>query len=269
MKKSLARSRVLVTGASSGIGRALCAALAKRGANLVITARRAEALDELAVELNAKYGATVIVASGDITSEKTRFELLETVDKEFGALDLLVNNAGAGAMALAEETQEEILRQIFDLNFFAPFLLARDALPLLRRSAASTCSDRPKTTVVFLSSVVGLRGTPHYGAYGAAKSALANFADAFRAEIARDKIGVLTVFPGTTNTEFFDKLLKDSSRPTFPKHEVVTPEFVAERIVRAVLKEKHRIVPHKGSAALYYLNRFCPNFIDRVMAKYR
>lgn len=269
MKQTMKQVRALVTGASSGIGRALCVELAKNGANLVVTARRDEALHDLAVELNAEYDSTVVVVAGDITSEKTRGELLQTAGEELGGLDLLINNAGVGAMALVEETPEDMARRIFDLNFFVPFLLTRDALTLLRRSAAENRSDRPQSAVVFLSSVVGLRGTAHYGVYGGAKSALANFADALRAEIARDKIGVLTVFPGTTKTEFFDHLLQDSSRPRFPKHEIVTPEQVAEKIVRAIRKGKPRIVPHQGSMALYYLNRISPRFIDWAMAKYR
>lgn len=258
-----------VTGASSGIGRALCVELARNGADLLVTARRAEALRALAVELNAEYGVTVNVLPGDITDEKTRTELVETVRLQCGRLDLLVHNAGVGATATLEATSEEAARRIWELNFFAPFLLTQKALSLLREAAKLPEKRACRPTVVFLSSIVGLRGTPHYGAYGAAKSAVANLADALRAEWAPDGIRVLTVSPGTTRTEFFDSLLENSSKPRFPKHRSVAPEVVARKIVRAILAGKPRLVPHFESRILLVLDRFFPRFVDYIMAKYR
>lgn len=267
MKQTLKKARGIVTGASSGIGRAIAVELARAGVDLVVTARREDSLRELADELTNDTGVKVVVVPGDITDDQTRRAVIDAAKNELGGLDLLVNNAGAGATELIEATSEETARKLFDLNFFAPFLLSQMALPLLRESAKDQKKIRP--TLVFLGSIVGLRGTPHYGLYGAAKGAVITFADALRTELASDRIGVLTVSPGTTSSEFFDSLLENRSMPHFPKHSAVLPETVARKTVAAIQKGRHRILPHLPSKILEILHRISPRFVDRVMIDYR
>lgn len=273
MRRNLRGARAVVTGASSGIGRALCVELARNGANLVVTARRAEALETLAGELREKYGVRVEAVPGDITAESTRREVLDAAKEKLGGLDFLINNAGRGAMELVEMTPDETARAILELNYFAPFFLMREAIPELKKAAADSARIQARggvrPGVVNLGSIVGLRGTPHYGAYGSAKAALINLSDALRAELSPDGIGVLTVSPGTTASEFFDVLLEDRSRPNFPKHRSVPPETVARKIVAALIKGKHRLLPHAESKILHFLDRLCPRLVDRLMAWYR
>lgn len=273
MKRNLHAARALVTGASSGIGRAVAEALARRGVSLVITARRSDALEELAADLRKRDGGRVAVVPGDVTAPETRRALIEMAVRELGGLDFLVNNAGRGATELIEMTEEATARSIMELNFFAPLFLTQEALPELKKAAA----DRSRVaarggvapTVVSLGSIVGLRGTPHFGVYGAAKAAVINLSDALRAELSPDGIGVLTVSPGTTSSEFFDVLWENRSEPNFPKHRAVTPEYVAEKIVAAILAGKHRILPHPESKILALIERLCPEWADALMKRFR
>jgi short-subunit dehydrogenase len=119
-----------------------------------------------------------------------------------------------------------------------------------------------------LSSIVGLRGVPHYGVYGAAKFAVTGLTESMRAEFAQHKIDALLVCPGTTQTEFFDVLYQSTSAPVLPIHHPVTAEYVAVRIVRAMQRGTHKIVPYFPAVLLDKLNRFCPRFADWIMTRY-
>jgi short-subunit dehydrogenase len=262
MKRTLKNSRILLTGASSGIGAALALALAEEGADLVLLARRENRLQDVAEQIRQKFGNTRKIATviGDVTNPTTRQHAIQTALEELGGLDILLNNAGVGATALVESTTEETLRRIFEVNFFALFELTQLALPHLK------LGNQPM--VVNLSSIVGLRGVPHYGVYGAAKFAVSGISETMRAEFSRYGIDVLLVCPGTTQTEFFDVLYQSSSAPDMPVHHAVTPEYVAKRIIRAMKKGKHKIIPYFQAVILDYLNRYAPRFTDWIMTKY-
>ncbi len=278
MKRILTASRVLLTGASSGIGHALALELAKEGADLVVTARRKDRLDHLVETIRREHhdyapesGVRKIVAlAGDITEAAVRENLVTTVKAELGGLDTLVNNAGAGATSLIETTTEKTIRDMMELNYFALLHLTQLALPLLKESAQSE-KNLPQGNpplIVNLSSIVGLRGVPHYGAYGAAKFAVAGISETMRAEFRQHGIDVLVVCPGTTATEFFDVLHQSSSAPDMPIHTAATPEYVARKIARAIKSGKHKIIPYFQAGVLDYLNRFAPRFTDWLMTKY-
>ena len=261
MRRSLQGKRILLTGASSGIGSVLAHVLAKEGANLVLLARRKALLQEIAGQLRQQFGEQkTILVDGDITDSDVRHRAVQSAVEQLGGLDILINNAGVGATALVEDSTSETLRRIFEVNFFALFELTQLALPHLKKGATPM--------VVNLSSIVGLRGVPHYGVYGAAKFAVTGLSETMRAEFSRHGIDVLLVCPGTTQTEFFDVLYQSTSAPTFPMHRPVTSEYVAIRIVRAMKQGKRKIIPYFPAALLDTLNRFCPWFVDKIMAKY-
>lgn len=277
MRRKLRESRILLTGASSGIGWALALQLAAEGADLVVTARRRERLEELVEQIRREHpdyhegGARNILAvAGDITDADTRSRCIETALERLGGLDLLINNAGVGATATVEATEETVFRRMMEVNYFALVALTRSALPLLKTSAASPerkgLGVRPM--IVNFSSVVGLRGTPHYGAYGAAKFAVTGISDALRAELARDEIDVLLVAPGTTATEFFDVRVVNTSEPKMPRHPVVTSEYVASRTIRAIKSGKHRIIPYFLAVVIHWIHRLSPGIADAIMKRY-
>jgi short-subunit dehydrogenase len=261
MRRSLENKRILLTGASSGIGSALAPLLAKEGAELVLLARRKERLEEVAGQIQQQYGnRKVVIVDGDITDSEVRRRAIQSATEHLGGLDILINNAGVGATARFEDTTQDTLRRMFEVNFFALFDLTQLALPLLKQGASPM--------VVNLSSIVGLRGVPHYGVYGAAKFAVSGLSESMRAEFAKHGIDVLLVCPGTTQTEFFDVLHQSTSAPALPSHRPVTSEYVAVRIVRAMKQGKRKIIPYIPAAFLDMLNRYYPRFVDWIMAKY-
>jgi short-subunit dehydrogenase len=278
MKRIISGSKVVITGASSGIGAALVWELAKEGADMLITARRGERLDEIIAKVQSQFSdyspsvgtRKIVSVVGDITDSGVRDAVVSAAREQLGGLDILINNAGVGATCLVEAVTQDTLRKIFDVNFFALFGMTQIALPLLKESARLRLNKdmgvRPM--VVNLSSIVGLRGVPHYGVYGAAKFAVNGLSETMRAEFCKEGIDVLVVCPGTTSTEFFDVLYQSSSAPSMPIHSSVTPEYVAKRIVKAMKKGKHKIIPYFQAVILNYLNRFVPCFVDWIMAKY-
>jgi 3-oxoacyl-[acyl-carrier protein] reductase len=278
MKRILTGSKAIITGASSGIGAALVCELAKEGVDMVITARREDRLDELAAKIQSEYSdysesnhaRKIVIVAGDITDSEVRDRIIDAAKNELGGLDILVNNAGVGATSLIEATTHDTLRRIFEVNFFSLFEMTQLAIPFLKESALLGLNKKLKIypMVVNLSSIVGLRGVPHYGVYGASKFAVNGLSETMRAELRRHGVDVLVVCPGTTSSEFFDVLYQASSAPTMPIHTAVTPEYVAKRIVNAMKQGKHKIIPYFQAVILDYLNRFIPSFTDWIMTKY-
>jgi short-subunit dehydrogenase len=258
-KRDIAGSRAIVTGASSGIGRALAVELARQGASIVATARREDRLAELAKEITAA-GGTVATVVGDVTDPVTRFKLVEAARERFGGLDILVNNAGVGSMGRFEDADADRLRRIMEVNLFAPVELIRLALPLLREGT--------QPIIVNVSSILGLRATPYNSEYSASKFALEGFSQALRTELVRHRIDVLVVNPGTTETEFFDAVLEKTSEPAWPEHTAVTAESVAAATVRAIRKGRHAIIPYGWGRVFCWLNRLSPRLMDAIMARY-
>jgi short-subunit dehydrogenase len=261
MRRSLNKKRILLTGASSGIGAALAPILAQEGADLVLLARRKDRLQNIAEQIKQQYSnRNIILVDGDVTDPEVRRRAIQMTLEQLGGLDILINNAGVGAMARIEDSTPETLRHIFEVNFFALCEFTQLALPHLKQGT--------DPMVVNLSSIVGLRGVPHYSVYGAAKFAVSGLTEAIRAEVAQYGIDVLLVCPGTTQTEFFDVLCQSTSAPVLPNHHPVTSEYVALRIVRAMKQGKHKIIPYLPAAFLDKLNRLCPRFVDWVMTRY-
>ncbi len=198
--RSIEGARVLITGASSGIGRELARALLRQGADVVVTARREERLRELADECQAA-GRKIICVAGDITDAAVRERLLRAAQDTLGGLDILVNNAGVGAIGPFSRAPADRLRRVMEVNFFAPAELIRTALPLLR------AGRRP--LIVNIGSVLGHVAVPHKSEYCASKFALHGLSDALRAELSREGIDLLLVSPSTTESEFADHRVGD------------------------------------------------------------
>jgi len=257
-RRSISGSRGLVTGASSGIGRAIAVELARRGASLVLVARRREKLEELTAELKSFSGRFEIVA-GDVTDPAIRAQAVERAQESFGGLDLLVNNAGIGAVGRFEDADPDRLRRVMEINFFAAAEMIRAALPLLKQG------NRP--IVVNLGSILGHRAIPRASEYSASKFALRGLSESLRAEFSPLGIDVLLVSPGTTETEFFASAIEREEYP-WGKQKGVPAELVARRTVRAIERGRHEILVNARGRLLVGLNRFFPRLVDRVLARY-
>jgi len=258
-RRRLTDRRVLITGGSSGIGRALAIEMARHGADVVLLARREERLAEVAAEV-AQLGRRAVIVVGDVTDAAARRRALEAARNQLGGLDILVNNAGVSAHGRFAEADEARLRPIMEVNFFAPVELIREALPLLRGGQ--------QPVIVNIGSVLGKRGCPHKSEYSASKFAMQGFSEALRAELAPLGIDVLTVVAGPTDTEFFQHLIEAHGDLPFQDSKPVPPERVARAIVRGLERGRREITPSFRGWLLVTGNRFFPRIIDRIMARY-
>ncbi len=258
-KREIQGSRVIVTGASSGIGRELALQLAAAGADLVLLARRRERLETLAAAITAEGGRAEIVV-GDVTEAPVQQEAVDRATARFGGLDILVNNAGIGAMGLFEDANPERVRRVMEVNFFAPVGMTRASLPALKQG---TCP-----VIVNISSILGRRGMPYSAEYCASKFAIAGFSESLRAELSQHGVDVLLVDPGTTKTEFFDQVIERTGEPNWPAHATMPPAEVARQTIRAIRRGKREIVTFRAGRWLLRLNAIAPGLVDRLMTRY-
>lgn len=248
---------MLLTGASSGIGRELALELARRRGGLVLMGRRSPLLTTLADECRA-LGAEAEVAAGDVADAAARSATIDAVRRRWGSLDVLVNNAGTSAHGTFADSDEPTLRRIMEVNFFAAVELTRLAIPLL------SAGRRP--AIVNVGSILGHRAAPFNSEYAASKSALRGWSEALRAELASQGIDVLLVSPGTTDTEFFAHLI--AQRIVLPwKAKGVSPTVVARQIVRGLERNRREIFPNWRGRALVVANRLVPGAVDWAMTR--
>ncbi|HJT32389.1 MAG TPA: SDR family oxidoreductase [Pirellulales bacterium] len=258
-RRTIQGSRVLITGASSGIGRALAVELARAGARLVLNARRQDRLQAVADQAQA-VGGQVALAVGDVTQADDRGAALAAAERHFGGLDILVNNAGVSAWGRFDLAGPERLRQIMEVNFFALAEMTRAALPLLARGR--------DPLVVNIASILGHRGIPLQSEYCASKFAVRGFSEVLRAELAKQHVDVLVVSPGSTESELFEHLLEKTGEMPWPAQPKTPAASVARHIVRAMERGRHEIIPNRRGKLLVWLNRLCPRLVDRWMARY-
>jgi short-subunit dehydrogenase len=217
---------VVITGASTGIGRAIALNYGSQGARVAIQARDRVALEKVAREVMSAGGVCVAEA-GDATNADDCARLIERTKKEFGRIDILVNNAGRGYYAGVREIDLGELADLFSLNVIAPLRLTQLALDELEKS---------KGVVVMMSSIAGVAAVSKMGAYAATKFALEGLSMAMRTELGLKSVAVVVVRPGPVDTPFRDnsiaKGVEAGVRPSGSKAQ--TPEQVAELTVRAV-----------------------------------
>ncbi|MEX2306216.1 MAG: SDR family NAD(P)-dependent oxidoreductase [Pirellulales bacterium] len=258
-KRQLTDRRALVTGASSGIGRALAIELARHGVDLVLLARREDRLAEVAKEVSA-HGRRAVTIAGDVTDPAVRRRALNAARQELGGLDILVNNAGVAAHGRFADADPGRIRPIFEVNFFAPVELIREAIPVLREGV------RP--IVVNIGSILGERGAPHKSEYSASKFALHGFSEAVRPELNRLGIDVLVVAVGPTETEHFDVLLEGTAELPWGDPPRQPAEQVARAVVRAIECGRHKVATSWRARMLLLANRLFPRIVDRIMARF-
>ena len=266
-RRTLAASRVLITGASSGIGRALALELSRAGARLVLNARREDHLRAIAQQIAAERAADTTstdnvpeIVVGDITQAETRSAALAAAERRFGGLDILINNAGISAWGSLAEARPERLRQIMEVNFFALVEMTRAALPLLQ------AGHRPM--VVNIASILGLRALPYQSEYCASKFAVRGFSEAIRPELKKLRIDVLVVSPGSTESELFEHLVEKRREMPWREGRKLPAARVARQIARAMRAGRHEIIPHPAGRLLVWLNRLAPRAVDAWMERY-
>ena len=258
MTRNLEGRRVLITGASSGIGRALAQALAASGARLVLAARSEDRLHELAASLNRPAGDVLVVPT-DVTRDVDRRHVLDQAVAHLGGLDVLINNAGVASWAHFADSTEAILREVMEVNFFAPAELIRRAIPILVKG------DQP--AVVNVASMCGRRAMPAWPEYSASKYALCGLTEALRGELARFDIDILLMVPGLTRSDLPRHFLLSQGRAQIAFDQGMPPETVAARIVRSLQKNRTETVIGRDARWILLVNRFCPRLVDYLLAR--
>jgi short-subunit dehydrogenase len=258
MARDLHGRRILITGASSGIGRCLAEQAAAEGAQVILSARSADILEGLAESLQAR-GFQAIPVSADVTLEADRSRLLQTAVDRLGGLDVLINNAGVASFGHFATSSEAILRQIMEVNFFAPAELIRSAIPVL--------VEGNQPAIVNVASMCGRRGLPAWTEYSASKFALCGLTEALRGEMARFDIDVLLIVPGLTQSDLPRHLLRNEGRMKIDFQGGMTPEEVASAVLSALRKNRTETVLGREARWMLRVHRFWPRLLDRLIAR--
>lgn len=249
MLRDLRGQVLIVTGASAGIGAATAVAAAGAGMRVVLAARRAERIEQIAELCRQAAGPTgdedpVLIVPTDVRSDDQVLHLAQTTLERFGRIDAAFANAGYGLYKPVDQTTDEQWRDILDVNFHGTLRLIRAVLPAMRAQGGGH--------LLIGSSALSKLGIPMYGAYSASKSAQHAVASALRAELARENIHVSSVHPIGTDTEFFDVVervseLGDPPPSNTPAWLVQSPERVARAILRCLRRPKAEVWPSVGA----------------------
>jgi NAD(P)-dependent dehydrogenase (short-subunit alcohol dehydrogenase family) len=218
----------IVTGASRGVGRAICIAFAEEGATIVLAARSPEKLAETAEEVR-KAGAKAEIVVTDLTREEAIKNLMNVTNEKFSRLDILVNNAGVTVSAELERTSTQDWDRLFAVNARAPFILCRESLPLLKKA--------PRAYIINIVSVVGVKCYALQSAYTASKHALRGMTKSLAEELKDSNVRVHSICPGGIDTDMIGQI-----RPDIKKEDLMQPEEIAELVVY--------LVTHKGNAVI-------------------
>jgi len=255
-RRELAGLRLLVTGASQGIGRAIALLAAKRSMKVLAAARNQELLNQLAAEAG---GAAIEVVASDVATSEGRDAMVRAAKEKLGGLDVLVNNAGIGATGHFADSSPDVLRSIMETNFFGTVETTRAFLPLLREGKTPA--------VVNVSSILGRRAIPGRSLYSASKFAVEGWSQAIRAEFARFDIDVITINPGLTQTNFSQNMLEKKAKQSLDHMRGMSPEGVAEATLDALAAGKKTVSLTFQGKALLFASRFLPGLVDRIAKK--
>ncbi|MCX6282543.1 MAG: SDR family oxidoreductase [Bacteroidetes bacterium] len=247
----------IITGASSGIGKALAEEAHKRGAKVILSARRKEMLDELASSWNAEDYLNV---QADVTREEDCFKLIEAAVEKFGRIDVLINNAGISMRALFADVDLDVIRRLMDTNFWGTVYCTKYALPYLLKT---------KGSLVGVSSVAGYKGLPGRTGYSASKFAMHGLLEVIRIENIKKGLHVLIACPGFTSSNIRNiALSKDGSsqgETPLDENKLMPAEAVASHICNAIEKRKNSLVLTAMGKTTVLLNKFFPKFMDGMV----
>ena len=259
MKSDAFRNQVIiVTGASSGIGKALALNLAEQGAYIAIAARRTDRLYQLAMECRNRGGETLVVPT-DVSDEAQCKALIDRTVHEYGRLDMLINNAGLAVTALFDEFPDlHLFKHTLDVNFLGAVHCTYYALPHLKQTHGR---------IVAISSIGGKAAIPYNTPYIASKYALHGFYDALRMELTQNEVSVTVVCPWWVVTEFHEAQMdKDGiprgerGRAMYSKR-MMTADRCAEITLQAAAKRRREVLMGPGLLAVW-LKVLAPGALD-------
>ncbi|WP_276360936.1 SDR family oxidoreductase [Daejeonella sp. H1SJ63] len=256
----LKNKTVIITGASSGIGKSCAVQFAARGANLVLGARQYVTLCEIAQDLETRYAIKAVAVQCDVSKESDCKDLIAQANNTFGRIDVLVNNAGISMRALFKDLDLQVLKNLMDVNFWGAVYCTKYALPELLKS---------KGSVVGVSSIAGYRGLPGRTGYSASKFALNGFMEALRVENLKTGLHVMLASPGFTASNIRNvALVKDGSaqgETSMNEDKMMSSDEVAQIIVRGVEQRKRSLVMTAQGKLTVFLNKILPGWLDGLV----
>ena len=249
---------IIITGASSGIGKALAFSFGREGAKIVITGRKKAPLMEVSQELT-KAGIENFALVSDVSIETDNIEMVEKTIKQYGKIDVLINNAGISMRSMFEDCDLNVIKSLMDINFWGTVYATKYALPHIKAT---------KGSIVGVSSIAGYRGLPVRTGYSASKFAVNGFLEALRTELLRTGIHVLTACPGFTASNIRVAALgsdgNSKGETMRDEGKMMSSEEVADRILKAVKnRDRDMILTFKGKAIIW-INKLFPKLADKL-----
>jgi short-subunit dehydrogenase len=260
--RKIAGQRIILTGASEGIGRALALALAARRARLVIAARDASRLESLARECRAAGGEAFAVPT-DVANAQDCEWLVGEAMKSLGGIDVVIHNAGITMWSRFDAIADlEIFERLLEVNYLAPVRLTALTLPHLKES---------KGLIVAVASLAGLTGVPERSGYAASKHAMIGFFDSLRIELAGTGVDVSVVAPDFVVTEIHKRAIGPDGQPLgespMVQKKIMTADECARGIVRAIEKRQRLLLMSTRGKLGWFLKFLAPRLLDRIAAK--
>lgn len=250
---------VVITGASSGIGKALAYEFAAKGSKIVMGARNDAKLKEIAEDIR-KQGGVVTYKKTDVTVEKDCKNLIDIAIGNFGQVDVLINNAGISMRALFKDADISVIKRLMDVNFWGTVYCTKYAMPYMLQN---------KGSVVAVSSVAGIKGLPGRTGYSASKFAIHGFMESLRIENLKTGLHVLMAYPGFTASNIRNTALvadgKEQGNSPLNEDKIMTAESVAMYIYKAVKNRKTSLVLTTEGKLTVLLNKFFSSFLDKIV----
>jgi short-subunit dehydrogenase len=251
---------VVITGGSDGIGKALVELYLNKGAKVATCARNYQKLYQLQ---SANTGKPLFIHATDVSKEIDCKGFIEAVLKEFGTIDILINNAGVSMRALVQDVDFETIRRVMDINFWGTVYCTKFALDHIIKN---------KGTIVGVSSIAGYRGLPGRSGYSASKYAVNGWLEALRTELLESGTNVMWVCPGFTSSNIRNAALnsKGESQGESPMDEgaMMSSEECAGHIANAIEKRKRTLVLTFTGKRAVFMNKFFPALADKLVRKF-
>ncbi len=250
---------IIITGGSSGIGRACAEVLGGKGAKIVVTGRDLARLNHLSETLKERK-IDHLTIKADASLEADNMMMVEKTIERYGRIDILINNAGISMRALFEDIQLDVFKKVMDINFYGTLYATKYALPYILSS---------KGSIVGISSINGYRGTPARTAYSASKFAMNGFFEALRTEVMKRGVHVLVCCPGFTASNIRNAALTadGSVQGESPRDEgkMMTSAQVAEALSEAIRKRKRDLILTTQGKLAVFLNKWIPGWMDTIV----
>ena len=257
--RDFASKVVVITGAAGGLGRALCLRFGRAGARIVALDREASALDELLAGLQ-QAGITAICVPCDVAVEDDCIRAMAAAKQSFGAIDVLINNAGITHRSAFARTDTAVIRRVMAVNFFGALHCTHAALDALLAR---------RGMLIAISSVAGFAPLVARTGYAASKHALHGFFDSLRTEVEPLGLKVMLVCPAFIQTGIDKNALGGDGLPARHPQAVVgaraTPEWMAQKIYHAAQRERHLLLPDRVARASWWFSRLVPRLYARLM----